>query len=449
MTSSNQEANQQPPTTGRSRRPRQLFYGWWVVVAGFMTSMVHAGAGIVSYGLFLIPMGTEMGWSRGAMGAAITVRTIAGAVAGPFAGMLCDHPLGARLLLVGGGLAGGAALFLLSASTELWHLYLGFGVLWGLGIAIGSELVSSALVAKWFVRRRSLALAVASLGLSTGNVLYIPLVYMLIETVGWRAAWAILGVSTLVLIVPLSAIVVRRQPEDVGLKPDGATETAAAEATATSAAPASDAQSAEPTWTLRDAVRTRAFWFITVAITLARIPVQGVLVHFYPYLRDIGYPAALASGLFMVFSISLIVAKPLWGAGLVRWNARWAMTAMFIASGLIILALLAVAGYAAGVIAFVLLYPLGVGGWVVAEIMVWTSYFGRGTLGRLRGAVYPAMVMGTGLGPLLGGVIRDATGSYDGMWALFAASWLASGALLALTPRSTQPAERRVSGDGA
>ena len=439
MTSSSQEASQQPPTTGTSGRPRRLFYGWWVVVAGFMTSMVHAGTGIVSYGLFLIPMGTEMGWSRGAMGAAITVRTVAGAVAGPFAGMLCDHPLGARLLLVGGGLAGGVALFLLSASTELWHLYLGYGVLWGLGIAIGSELVSSALVAKWFARRRSLALAIASLGLSTGNVIYIPLVYMLIETVGWRTAWTILGVMTLVLIVPLSAIVVRRQPEDMGLRPDGATESATTEATTTSAA---DTQSAEPAWTLRDAVRTRAFWFITVAITLARIPVQGVLVHFYPYLRDLGYDSALASGLFMVFSISLIVAKPLWGAGLVRWNARWAMTAMFVCSGLLILALLATAGYAAGVIAFVLLYPLGVGGWVVAEIMVWTSYYGRGTLGRMRGAVYPAMVMGTGLGPLLGGVIRDATGSYDGMWLLLAASWLASGALLALAPRPARPAEK-------
>ena len=448
MTSSNQEANQQPPTTGRSRRPRRLFYGWWVVVAGFMTSMVHAGAGIVSYGLFLIPMGTEMGWSRGAMGAAITVRTIAGAVAGPFAGMLCDHPLGARFLMVGGGLAAGAALFLLSASTQLWQLYLGYGVLWGLGIAIGSELVSSALVAKWFVRRRSLALAVASLGLSTGNVIFIPLVHVLIETVGWRAAWAILGVLTLVLVVPLSAIVVRRQPEDMGLRPDDAPETVAVETPATPSAPAVTTQPEEPTWTLRDAVRTRAFCFIPVAITLARIPVQGVLVHFYPYLRDLGYDSTLASGLFTVFSISLVVAKPLWGAGMARWNARWAMTAMFLCSGLLILALLATAGRPVGVIAFVLIYPLGVGGWVVAEIMVWTSYYGRGTLGRMRGAVYPAMVMGTGLGPLLGGLIRDATGSYDGMWMLLAVSWLASGALLALAPRPTQPVEKRASSGG-
>ncbi|MDO8531824.1 MAG: MFS transporter [Dehalococcoidia bacterium] len=436
MTPVSEQAAQPPPAKGAPQRPRHIFYGWWVVFASFITSMVHSGAGIVSYGLFLIPMGAELGWSRGAMGAAITVRILAGAVGGPLAGLLCDHPLGARLLLVGSGLAGGAALFLLSSSTELWQLYLGYGVLWGLGMSIASELITSTLVAKWFVRRRSLALAVASLGLSVGNVIFIPVVSVLIEAVGWRTAWAILGVVALVLIVPLTAIVVRRQPEDLGLRPDGAREATVVPTTPTAVQPA------EPVWTFRGAARTRAFWLITVAIMLARIPVQGVLVHMYPYFRDIGYEAALASGLFTVFAVSLVAAKPLWGFGMTRWNAKWAMAAMFGGSGLIILGLLAFQGSTAGIIAFVLVYPLGVGGWVVAEVMVWTSYYGRGTLGRLRGAVYPVIVVGTGLGPFLGGVIRDATGSYNGMWLLFAACWLASGALLALAPRPARSAEK-------
>ncbi|MBI4308178.1 MAG: MFS transporter [Chloroflexi bacterium] len=412
------------------RRLRRPFYGWWVVSVSFVNNMVHAGAGVTGYGLFLIPMGVELGWSRAAMGAAMTVRTVAGALAGPFAGALADHPQGARLLLVVGGLVGGASLLFLSASTELWQLYLAYGVLWGLGIAIGSELVGSTVVAKWFIKKRSRALAVSTLGLSTGGSAIIPVAHVLIEQVGWRTTWAILGVLTWVLLVPLAAIVVRRQPEDVGLHPDGDAEAVPAEATTAKG---------EVCWTLRSAIRTRTFWSLAAAMTLARIPIQGVLVHFYPYLRDTGFSSVLASGVFTVYTLSLALAKPLWGFGMERWNVRWAIVGQFVGCGTLILALLATASSPAGIVGFVLLYPLSVGGWAVAEVMLWTTYYGRGFLGSLRGAVYPAMVICTGLGPLLGGLLRDATGSYTSMWVLFAGAWLGSGVLLALAPRPAKP----------
>lgn len=435
MTASGHQAARQRPLGGPEQHPRTPFYGWWVVSVSFLTNVVHAGIGITGYGLFLIPMGAELGWSRAALGAAMTVRTAAGALAGPFAGALADHPQGARLLLVVGGLAGGASLLLLSAATELWQLYLAYGVVWGLGIAIGSELVGSTVVAKWFIKRRSRALAVSTLGLSVGGIVFIPVVYTLIEQVGWRTTWAVLGAVTWALLVPLAAIVMRRQPEDVGLHPDGTPE----------AAPADSVAGEERSrWALREAVRARTFWFLAAAMALGRIPIQGALVHLYPYLRDIGLSPALASGVFTLYTVALGLAKPLWGFGMERWNVRWAAVGQFFGCGTLILALLATAGSLAGTVGFVFLYPLAVGGWALTEVMVWTTYYGRGFLGSLRGAVYPAMVLCSGLGPLLGGLVRDATGSYSGMWVLFAGAWLGSGVLLALAPRPAKRAGARV-----
>ena len=198
----------------------RFFYGWIIVAVMAASGAVSMAMGSLNFGLFIKPMGDDLGIGRASFGWAQTARQSASSLTSPVIGWLIDR-FGSRVMLPVATLATGAAMVGLAYMSLPWHLIALFAVMGLVGMSGPGALVTSVPVLKWFVRDRGRAIAFTSLGIPIGAVLFIPLTQFLINGVGWQTAWVVLAIIGVAVIVPLSAIFVRRQPEDMGLVPDG------------------------------------------------------------------------------------------------------------------------------------------------------------------------------------------------------------------------------------
>ena len=210
--------------------------------------------------------------------------------------------------MVFGGIVLGVGLILIVAVAHLWQFYLLFGVVSGIAnMAVGPNLVTPTIIAKWFIRRRGRALALAAVGNNVGGLVLIPLAAFIILHFGWREAWVVIGVLTILSIVPLSALFIRRMPEDVGLLPDGDAHKQSADVSEVEVTQAS--LSTEYDWTLGEALRTPALWLIIAAHTIGGVGLSGLPMHLIPALTDKGYSSTYAATLITVFSFIVIASK--------------------------------------------------------------------------------------------------------------------------------------------
>ena len=196
-----------------------MFYGWWVVAGAFVSHLLSYGVLTVAFGVFFPFMAEALHLGRGLLASVAAAARLVSAALSPLLGPLVDRH-GPRLVMGLGvlSLAGGAIV--LAAAGSAWHVMLGYGVVMAFGSVALGDLSGDATVARWFVRRRGRALAVATMGLSSAGIV-IPLpVALLIDRFGWRAVWLVLGGVVLVLGLAATAAM-RRRPEDYGLVPDG------------------------------------------------------------------------------------------------------------------------------------------------------------------------------------------------------------------------------------
>jgi MFS transporter, OFA family, oxalate/formate antiporter len=404
-------------TAARALAHPRWFYGWTIVGIALVAQFVTAGAQTYASGVFLKPMTQDLGWSRESFSAVQTVSTVVMGSIGLVIGGLVDRR-GPRPLMLVGGIIAGSALIATSRVETLWQFYLLRGVAQTLGNALLGNLVVNVTVAKWFVVRRGMAIALASIGISLGGVLMAPLVALVIDAGGWRQAWVFLGLLTWVLVLP-SAWLIRRQPEDLGLVPDGLT-TAQAERAAARRHGASAA--AEVQWTRREAVRTTTIWLVILAYGIANIGLGAMLLHMVPFLTDHDVRTGQAALLFSVQSWAALLSKPLWGVLMDRYHARYLSAVGFLIQAAAIGGLLAVAPlHRTDLLVAVLLgYGFGIGGTVPLQETVWASYFGRTHLGSIRAVAVPFSILFGAGGPLLAGFLYDRSGSYRSAFGLFA-----------------------------
>jgi len=293
-------------------------------------------------------------------------------------------------------------------------------------IALG-DLSGDATVARWFVRRRGRALAVATMGLSSAGIVMPVPVALLIERFGWRAAWLVLG--GVVLVLGLAATtVMRRRPEDYGLAPDGAPATRADRSTI-------DAPVVEVSLGARAATRTPAFWLLVLSTNLAGLGFFGVNLHLFSYITDRGISAAVAATVVTYLYTLHTVAKPLWGLIAERVHVRHCIAACYAGGALGVLLLLG--GSMPWLLAFATVYGLTRGAQSFVTSLAWADYFGREAQGAIRGLASPFRHLSAAAGPIVGGVLYDITGDYRLAFAIFAAAFVAGGgvALLAKPPR--------------
>ncbi len=199
-------------------RSKTVFYGWRIVAAGFLINAFGVGTFFYGFSTFFNPLMTEFGWSRTLLSGVFSLSRLEGGIEGPIAGWLTDR-FGARKILLVGVVATGVGFLLLQMVGSPGSLYVVFGFA-ALGFNIGYVHATSAAVAKWFIRKRGRAMATSTMGSGLAAFLLVPLVALVNESLGWREAWFFMGVLAVVISV-LPALLIRTQPEDIGLLPDG------------------------------------------------------------------------------------------------------------------------------------------------------------------------------------------------------------------------------------
>jgi len=394
---------------GRLKLP--FFYGWVIVFISFWSSMLISGLSSYGFSLFIRALNEQLGWSRGAISGVSFFRTLIAMVMGPFIGRYADRLRGPQVLSSIGGFLAGGSLILLAFVQELWQFYLIFGILWGVAmITLGGQVVGPAVVSKWFDRKRGRALSIATMGISAGGVIVVPLAGFFIGLYGWRGAWAVFGVIMLLTVLPLGYFFMRRQPEDMGLLPDGD----AAGGPAQQAVKKGRLLSVRGSYTRKQAVRTRAFWVFAAAQALTGLVFVSVLIHQVAYVQDKGFSLGEAAAVGALVATFAGISKIPVGFLADRFPARYLIAGSFLLSGSA-LWLLITATSASGPIIYVysVLYGLGVGAGPVLNTTAWAGYFGRKNLGGILGISTPLTQWTGGIGPVFAGFMFDVFGSYD------------------------------------
>ena len=196
-----------------------LYYGWIIVGASFFISFLTVG-GRNGFGVFVIPMSEEFSWDRSTISLAASIGFLLNGLSQPFIGRLYDRIGGRKLILVSLVIIGISNL-MLAATNHIVFLIIVFGVVMAIAMSGGSINTTVSIISKWFERKRAMAVAIVAAGAPTGGLILVPLSSYLIELAGWRTTWAVLGVMVLALAVPLAYFVMREQPQDLGLMPDG------------------------------------------------------------------------------------------------------------------------------------------------------------------------------------------------------------------------------------
>ena len=412
------------------RHAPRVYRGWYLVGAALVAQFVALGAPVYATGVFLKPMSEDLGWSRAQFTIGLTLGQFVMGAAGFFIGSYIDRH-GARPLMLIGIAVLFAGTLLTSQITELWQWLLLRGAVVTVGSALLGNLVVNVTLSKWFVEHRGRAIGTAAIGLSAGGLLLPPLLTPIIDEFGWRAAWRVLAVGSVVLALP-AALMMRRQPEDLGLHPDGKSEEEVR---------AGRAQRAQEdfanSFTRGEALRTPQLYLIIFGFGVAGAATITLIVQGIPYMTDAGFSRSTAALVLSTYALGSTSTKPGWGYLAERIHPRYlAAVAFVIAFGAMLGIVAAVHTRAESALFFAfLLLGVSVGGQLPIQETIWASYFGRRYLGEVRSVGMPLAVIAGSGAPLLAAVYFDRVGDYDGAFIALGVLWLvAAGMLLAARP---------------
>ncbi len=391
---------------------KKLFYGWWIVAATNIICMFGYGTWLYSFGVFFKPMSEEFGWTRAMTAGAYALRSVEGGVASPIVGWAVDK-YGARLLVVIGAIVSGAAFTLMPLIKSLLGFYLIYGIMLSAGMSAMLYLPAWTVIAKWFRRRLSLAMAILSVGAGLGGIICAPLAAHMINRFGWRSAFVVMGIFIWVVVIPL-AFVIKERPEALGLAPDGDPPApplprAGAEPNADSIA--GSAHGGDGDYTLKEALRSSAFWFLALAFFFQGMAHSTVTVHTVPALTDAGIPAERAAISIGLLTLVSIIGRLAFGYLGDFFSKRYLFMISYslMGSGLLVLMTAKTMGM---VWLFLFLFGVGFGGNIPLMPAIRAEYFGRKALGKIQGFMDPVMMAAGATGPIWTGYIFDSTGSY-------------------------------------
>ena len=381
---------------------RRVFYGWWMVGAGTGLQFLQSSLLMQSFGAYFAVLRDDQGWSKTALSGAAALQQMEAAILGPALGWFIDR-FGPQALIRIGVVAFGVGFMLFSQVETLPGFYGAFIVM-----AIGSSFcgffpINVALI-HWFERWRARALSSLSLGLALGGV-FVPVIAWSITSFGWRATAFASGVAYIVIGLPL-AMVIRRRPEDHGETIDGLP-------TRFSKNFISDGKNEESQdFTVREAVRTPAFWLISLGHGFALLVVHAVNVHAITHMKEgLGYSVESASLFIMLMTLSQMAGVGIgWAIG-DRYDKRLIAASCMLMHMTGLLLLTYSLGHAM-VAGFALLHGIawGLRGPFMQALRA--DYFGRSSIGMILGLSYMIIVIGQVGGPMIAGILADSTGDY-------------------------------------
>jgi sugar phosphate permease len=415
---------------------RRVFYGWWIVAAGFGLEALIGALMFHAYGAYVVLLREEFGWSKTMLSAAFAMARAESGILGPIQGWLTDR-FGPRALIRIGVVVFGLGFLLFSQVDGPVSFFATFFMM-ALGSSLGGYLPIGVALVAWFRRRRALALSISSSGMAIGGLL-VPLVVLALSRLGWR--WTAFASGVLVLIVGLPlAQLVRHRPEPHGWSPDGDPP---GPAEIVAAAPGRPLPG-DRHFTARQAMATRAFWYIAIGHGAALLVVSAVLVHMVVHVTErLGYSLPQASGVAAL--MTAMQATVQLGGGWLgdRFSKRWIAAGCMLAHAVALL-LLAMATTFWMVLAFAVLHGLawGMRGPLMSAIRA--DYFGSLSFGTITGISSMIAMVGMMGGPLVAGVLADRTGSYVPGFSVLAALAAVGSVFFVLARRPKLPRTGRL-----
>ena len=397
----------------------------------FAVNFSTMATGTLNYGLFVFPMGTALPLSRATFGWMQTTRRLSAGVLSFAVGQLLDR-YGPRAYIPVAAVLICGCLFLVSISSHAWQFIALFGLIGVSGVAAPNGIVTSVPVANWFLRRRGMALALTASGLGIGGIAFLPITQWLIDDFGWRGAWRALAIVFLLISLPLPALFLRRQPEDMGLRIDGQPLRAVG--------PTPDAPGrrmsadTEQTWTVREALHTAAMWKLILVFAIAGISQGGASFHRIAYFLERGFDPQLVSWSFSADAGSAAAMALVSGWLADRFPIRFVSAASY--SGFIVAIVLMIYVVSPQMMFLsTIVFGSSVGAGMIVHSYIFASYFGRQFLGAIRGIVMPINLLTAGIGAPLVGYLHDYTHNYvPSWWAILAIYGLAAAVMLTAVP---------------
>jgi MFS family permease len=412
-----QDQAQSLRTSTTEQHSRQIFYGWWVVLASAIGLFWGVPITVYSFSVFFKPLMQEFHAGRAAVSLAFTLKLIAAAICAAPIGWLTDRYGARRVILTSTGIFGSILLAnrLLSGSIAQFYC---FYVLLGFCVGGVGPIPYGSLVSHWFDRRRGLALGLTMLGIGVGAVIMPSVAQTLIARFGWKTAYSILGAAVLLICWPVLAFVLKEKPEDFGLFSDGAS------------ARTGGMEYVQEGLTAHEAWRSRNFWLMALAFTLVSASVQGCVVHIVPMLNDRNLgPQAATLGSSLI-GAAVMIGRIGTGYLLDRTFAARLASILFAVSALGIALLLL--GNRATAFAAAFLVGLGLGAEVDLIPYLASRYFGLRDFGKVYSSLFAAFAFAGALGPLIMGAGFDRTGSYRDPLITFLVAAVFAAALITL-----------------
>jgi len=387
---------------------KRFFYGYWIVLAGFVTLALSSGLTYYGFSVMNTSVANEFGWSRGEVTLGFTCFGVAMAVISPLVGRLTDKR-GPRQVLIIGTIVLSLSLILLSRISSLWSYCL---LNWGLGMAMTllGAVPISVIISNWFHRRRGTMQGISFVGLGFGGFVSGPLIgNYLIPNLGWRNTYAVTALLSVVIMTLVILFLVRNHPREKGLSPYGAEASAIA-----------DDQRPEAGKTLglslKETLGMSAFWLIALTSAVYGVGVTGGLQNLVSILTakpefTAGHAASAAAFAVGIVGLSSAVGKFVFGYLCDRVDPKYTTAAAYAFTGLSFTVLvLAHSMYHLWLYGITL--GLGLGGWAPNTATLAANYFGMKQYGSILGTVHLAFMLGEAIGPAVVGRVYDQAGTY-------------------------------------
>ena len=399
-----------------------FYYGWTIVASSFMAMFVSNGMAFWGLQIFVSPIQDDTGWTRTSIMSALTIRWLIAGFGGLLTGFLLDRRHGPLAVYIVGVLIDGLSMICLFwVETEAQFVLL-FGVIGGIGSVGSGRLIAAALVPKWFISKRGIAMGVAATGSGLSAALVSPIANEIVTNVGWREGWVWLGFLTVILLLPFS-LFIRRSPEDIGLLPDGDK--------VYSQLGSNSHDSDEHSVTVSKAMKSPALWLLTLSMSIGLFSMSTNASSMVPFFQRIGFSGSVAASGLSIYGLFSIISRFFWGYVADRYTVKTAIIFQSILTSVGIVFYLSVQSQTTLFLAAAY-HGLVLGGFVVLNPLIWPAYFGRLHLGAICGITQFFTTFALAAGPIFAGFIYDATDAYTWAYRTLVASWIITALVIIL-----------------
>lgn len=420
-----------------------FYYGWVILGTAGSSMFVRNAAGSLTFAVFVPLIAADTGWNRALIGGAAALGGLLATGASPPTGWAIDR-YGARPVLVGSLLIIGLstiALAWLSLHIALFYAAMAVGrIMFSSPLNVGA----ATLVGRWFIRQRGRATGLLFLSHSGGMVVF-PLVATGVSAAyGWETAWIVLGLLVYAIALAPAALLIAQQPEDVGLLPDGDPPSAPDDGNKAGGNDSGNRMLAANTppelpWDTRAALRTPALWILSLGTGFLFLLQSGTNVYQADLLYSKGISLTVAQGSIVVNAIGTGLGSLLWGRIVEKLPVSYTYAAVALVMAVAV-ALFAVVDTAMPAYLAAGLFGIAVAGILVVPAVAYANFFGRESLGRIRGVTEPFTSLGQAIGAVASGLIFQwADGSYTGAFAAYTVLAVITAGALLLVRRPRHP----------